>query len=295
MGADKPLDYKNLEINMKSIIKIIFTACLVINFAIDIAYAQTDTAKVFRITLTDNTEIVAKIINETADSIFFATPLGIKLGIDKKNISDKELLSGYFENDQYVRIDPNRTRLFFSPTGRMLKSGEGYISDYWLFFPFISTGITDFLTISGGMTLFPGTDNQVFYFAPRIGIIQSDKYSISGGILYAAAKENNFGIAYGVATMGSKTHAFTLGIGYGFSDGDLDKKPVIVIGGEAQVSNSIKLISENWIPPGSSEMIISFGLRFFGENLAADFGLITSSKASGGFPFLPWLGFCYNF
>ncbi|MBX3006473.1 MAG: hypothetical protein KF816_00460 [Melioribacteraceae bacterium] len=280
---------------MKILINTLINACIIICFVISSACAQADTAKVFRITLKDNTEIIAKIINQTTDSIFFATPLGIKLGVDKKNISDQDLLNGYFENDKYVRIDPNRTRLFFAPTGRMLKGGEGYISDYWLFFPFISMGITDFFTLSGGMTLFPGANNQLFYIAPRIGVVQSDKYSLSGGIIYASAEEVNFGIVYGVTSIGSKTHSFTLGIGYGFSDGELAKKPVIVIGGEAQVSNSLKLISENWIPPGSNQMLISFGLRFFGDYLAADFGLITSSKASGGFPFLPWLGFCYNF
>jgi len=255
---------------MKILINTLITACIIICFVISSACAQADTAKVFRITLKDNTEIIAKIINETTDSIFFATPLGIKLGVDKKNISDQDLLNGYFENDKYVRIDPNRTRLFFAPTGRMLKGGEGYISDYWLFFPFISMGITDFFTLSGGMTLFPGANNQLFYIAPRIGVVQSDKYSLSGGIIYASAEEVNFGIVYGVTSIGSKTHSFTLGIGYGFSDGELAKKPVIVIGGEAQVSNSLKLISENWIPPGSNQMLISFGLRFFGDYLAAD-------------------------
>ncbi len=48
---------------------------------------------------------------------------------------------------------------------------------------------------------------------------------------------------------------------------------------------------------GSDESItfISLGIRFFGSHLAADFGLITSPDASGNFPFLPWLGFAYNF
>jgi hypothetical protein len=37
-----------------------------------------------------------------------------------------------------------------------------------------------------------------------------------------------------------------------------------------------------------------FGIRFFEEKLAADLGFIYISGAEG-FPFLPWLGFTYNF
>jgi len=37
-------------------------------------------------------------------------------------------------------------------------------------------------------------------------------------------------------------------------------------------------------------------VRFFGEDLAADLGFIypAGSKITG-FPFIPWLGFVYNF
>lgn len=62
------------------------------------------------------------------------------------------------------------------------------------------------------------------------------------------------------------------------------------------MSNSIKLLTENWIPHGeASGALISLGIRFFGKHLAADFGLMTSTKANGSWPFIPWLGFCYNF
>jgi len=84
-------------------------------------------------------------------------------------------------------------------------------------------------------------------------------------------------------------------LGWGFVGSDFGDAPPIVLGGEVQVSESVKLLSENWIPAGADEAILSFGIRFFGEHLAGDFGLITSTEASGGFPFIPWLGFVYNF
>ena len=85
-------------------------------------------------------------------------------------------------------------------------------------------------------------------------------------------------------------------MGYGFSGGDFTDKPVLVLGWENRVSKSLKIISENWFFFGGEIHPISFGLRFFGKNLAADFGLIYPAGTDiKGFPFIPWLGLTYNF
>jgi hypothetical protein len=41
----------------------------------------------------------------------------------------------------------------------------------------------------------------------------------------------------------------------------------------------------------------AFGIRLFGDELAADFALvyIRSGTSPEGFPFIPWIGFVYNF
>jgi hypothetical protein len=79
-------------------------------------------------------------------------------------------------------------------------------------------------------------------------------------------------------------------------DSELSDDPSLVIGGEVQLSNSIKLITENWFPPKMDGGLVSFGIRFFGESIAGDFGLMRSTNSSSsGFPFLPWVGFVYNF
>ena len=47
---------------------------------------------------------------------------------------------------------------------------------------------------------------------------------------------------------------------------------------------------------GVNAITISEEARFFGENLAADFGLIhVAGSDIEGFPFIPWIGFAYNF
>ena len=75
----------------------------------------------------------------------------------------------------------------------------------------------------------------------------------------------------------------------------------MLVGGEHQLSNSTKLLSENYLYLGDEVTIIfSGGIRFFNDTLAADLGLFSSPDligaiGGGGFPFVPWLGFAYNF
>jgi hypothetical protein len=162
----------------------------------------------------------------------------------------------------------------------------------------VAVGITDFLSISGGMSLFPGTSSQLLYVAPKITPVHLEKFDFSAGALYISIPEEveDAGIAYGVSTYGSEKASFTFGLGWGFTTGELENKPIIVLGGDVRLSDNFTLLTENWIPPDSDFALISLGLRFFGENLAADFGLVYPAGVDiGGFPFIPWLGFAYNF
>jgi hypothetical protein len=160
----------------------------------------------------------------------------------------------------------------------------------------IAVGATDFLTVAAGMTLFPGATEQILYFAPKARILHTESLDLGGGVLYIRVTGHTAGIAYGVTTIGSQKASLTGGLGWGFIDGDFASTPSLVLGGELQLSNSSKLITENWFPAHSDVAIISFGIRFFGENIAGDFGLLRTTAATGsGFPFLPWVGFAYNF
>ena len=79
-------------------------------------------------------------------------------------------------------------------------------------------------------------------------------------------------------------------------NGETADNPALMVGGEIQVSNSVKFITENWKFPDAEDLLVSFAIRFFGEHLAADFGLLTTTgKVEIGFRFIPWIGFAYNF
>jgi len=69
--------------------------------------------------------------------------------------------------------------------------------------------------------------------------------------------------------------------------------PVAMIGGEARVSKSIKLISENYVLPGG-EMLLSVGPRFIGEHLTADLGVVVPLSSGGGIFGFPLVNFVWN-
>jgi hypothetical protein len=266
------------------------------------AHAQHDSSevvKIYRLSLMDGSEIVGTILKEDSAQVEFQSVSKISMLVPRTQIKMIVPLRGSVVNGEFRRSDPNYTRLFFAPTGRALKNGQGYFSAYEIFFPFVAIGIGDIVTVAGGMSLIPGASNQIFYFAPKITPLHLENFDLSAGVLYINALGSGFsggGIVYGVGTYGSSDHALTMGLGWGFAGGEIGNKPILLIGGELRLSNSIKLISENWIPPGTDLVVYSLGFRFFGENLAADLGFFRPSQMdTGGFPFIPWIGFAYNF
>src|SRR5712692_9592438 len=44
---------------------------------------------------------------------------------------------------EFQPFDPHNTRLFFAPTARALRRGEGYAGVYEVVLPFVQVGITD--------------------------------------------------------------------------------------------------------------------------------------------------------
>lgn len=257
--------------------------------------SQNDSTSVVSISLNDGTELQGFILNESDSLINFITLSGIEMKIKKELVAEISFSKGEIVKGQFQRYDPNRTRLFFAPTARTLEQGKGYFSAYEIFWPSVAIGITDYITLAGGMSLVPGSRDQMFYVNPKVRFLNLESVSLGAGLIYTRVDYySNLGIVYGVSTIGSERTALTVGIGWGFEDDrEFNQNLFLLLGGEVQVSNSLKLISENWII--SDDAIISFGIRFFGDNLAADFGLFRPVDVYiKGWPFFPWVGFVYN-
>jgi len=266
------------------------------------------------ITTHDKSTMIGRILEIKEKEIRFKAEFGeITIPIDK--ITSIEIVSiTAIKEGVYWFPNPNATRLFFAPTGRMLKKGDGYFADYYLFFPAFGYGLTNNITIGGGMSLIPGVDigKQIFYFTPKVGLKASTNFNLSMGALIIKIpdfddEEEDAGngdeevssplvwLLYGVGTYGSTNSSLTVGVGYGFVDDEPADRPMIMIGGEHRISRRLALVTENWMVPGAENPLVSFGVRFFGEKMSVDLALLNTIGKEAIFPGIPYVDFVFNF
>lgn len=254
-----------------------------------------DSAHIQIVTLRDGSTIFGRIVSVNADTVTFQSGAG-RIPLEAGGIREiKEIPATDIHEGAYWFPNPNSTRLFFAPTGQMLKKGEGYVSDYELFFPGIAYGVTDNVSIGGGVSLFPAAaEDQVYYLTPKVGVSVGDNVHLAAGVLFAGAKGGTGGVYYGVGTFGDGNASVTLGGGYGFAGGKIERKPVGMIGAEKRISRRIGIVTENYLLPVSQNNVLySFGLRFMGEKLTTDLALFNTSgtRVIG----IPWVDFVFHF
>ncbi|MCP4706107.1 MAG: hypothetical protein GY865_16025 [candidate division Zixibacteria bacterium] len=263
------------------------------------------------LTLKDGSKLVGRIIDVIHNEVRFQSDLGITSIVISKIANIKEVDEESFRDGKYWFPNPNQTRLYFAGTGRMLKAGDGYISDVYIFFPGFAFGLTDNITIGGGMSIFPGLslNEQLYYFTPKVGLNTNSNFelAVSGLILripnyvkdlgFSEAEDDSYivGLINIIGTIGSADKSLTAGLGYGFADGELADKPAIIIGGEYRFARRLSFVSENWILPGVDVPMVSYGIRFFGESLTTDLAFVNILDDDAIFPGVPYLDFVWNF
>ncbi len=262
------------------------------------------------LTLQGGSQLIGRISEIGDESITFVSQLGeTKITIDR--IVDIKLIpKSAMHGEEYWFPNPNSTRLLLAPTGRMLKAGTGYFSDIYIFFPFVGYGITDNITISGGMSLFPGVDisNQLLYINPKIGFkINEDWHIAVSALIFRFPDIGDFddvdidddpieiGVLFGTATLGDENKSLTGGLGFGYAEGDIANKPAVLLGGEYRFNRRLAFVSENWVFPEVDEPLLSYGLRFFGESIAVDLAFFTVLGDDAIFPGIPFIDFVWNF
>jgi hypothetical protein len=178
----------------------------------------------------------------------------------------------------------------------MLREGETYFADAYVFFPSLQVGVSDLFTIGAGMSLFPGVDlnEQIFYATPKVGIYASPKVNIALGALVAGAgvvsDESPFGIGYGVATFGGEDGNVTAGGGFGFSRGNTSSTALLMVGASQRMTKSIAFVTENYFTSDrDTGALFSGGLRFMSEHIAVDVALFGGTNINVVAPYLAFI------
>ncbi len=263
-----------------------------------------DTSMRQLIRLRDGSTVLGHITQSWGDSARVESMAGVLMLRRASVASVKLVRSSSIHDGVYWPDDPNATRLFFGPTGRMLRKGDGYLANHWLFLMDGYKGITDRFTLGGAMTLIPSNNflkNNVYFISPKVAITQSERLNTAVGVWAGTApfsdaigSINTFGIAYGVATWGGNDGALTLGGGYGFAEGKAARNPMVMFGGTRRLSRRLSFVTENWLFPNTENPLVSAGLRAIGENVSWDLGFFAVLDTSDTI-LAPWIGVAWKF
>lgn len=259
-----------------------------------------------RVVLTDGSVVVGVVSDEAADPVVVLTASGVEQRIPRARVARIEALAG----GRFARVDPTRTRLVFSPTGRTLgRRGQTRLGLLSVVVPNVTYAVTPSVDVGGagvfvfgdggGGILVPGVKAQVVR-APGLDV------ALGASLAVPLGADLDGGVAvtpYVAATVGSETRAATVGvtglIGGSYETGDFEAADgvLVSVGGELQVSNSVKLLAEAVVPiaEGDTGAIVIPGVRFFGDRFSADvFGFVA---VGGGdtYGFAPLGSFTYNF
>ena len=247
--------------------------------------------------LKDGTRAIGRVESVNGDRFTFRTVSGVAMEVERAMVQAIGPLTGRLVRGEFWPSDPNPTRLFFAPTGRSLKRGEAYFGVYEIVLPFVQYGITDRISIGGGTPLILGRSNLPFWVTPKIQVYKAKSTEVSLGVLhFFNVGDYNLGIAYGVVTTGSVDSALSIGAGYAYErsgeEGDDGGSPLLMVGAEHRVSRRIKLVTENYVFRDGG--LASGGLRFLGERLSVDLGLV-SPIGVGEFVAAPIINFVWKF
>jgi hypothetical protein len=260
--------------------------------------------------------LVGTIVEEDEAAITLKTASGQELRLLRDSIASVEHGTRSENAGSALPRDPNETRLMFSPTGRPLGKGDGYLSNHYVLFPGFAYGLTKNLSLGGGFSTIPGLglDEQVFYVSAQAGFRKSEKTAFAVGGLYTAAPAEEdlaAAVAYGVVTLGRPDRSLTLGLAlasvrdeeyqYGprgyVETTKWRSEPIVMVGGTARVARRLSFVSENWLflDKPMSEQAFGLALRFFSDRISVDAGFVFVPEIlDEGLP-IPWLSFSYHF
>ncbi len=201
--------------------------------------------------------------------------------------------------------DSNRTRYLYSPSGFMLRKGEGYLSQTELALTSVAYGLTDWLTLQAG-TILPLAIYDPRYtpgvFAVKAGWSPAPRWHLAGGfqslVLPVDDEVMAAGFLFATATWGTEDLHVGVSAGPPFQlSGEKSELGDVLVSVSAnwRAFRHGALVSENWIVTGAGErthFVGSAAYRFLAERVAVDLGLVFSDF-SGGIP-IPWLDFTWH-
>ena len=234
----------------------------------------------YTVEVTSGTTIIGTLTAINGDVLSFQTKdLGL-VTLQRANIRQLTLLTETQARRGYD-YQGNGNRLFFAPTARNLRRGEGTVQTIDIFLLGVNYGITDNISMGALFTWVPeaGTDN-FFALTPKFSLPVSQKVRVGAGAMVVFQGGDNVTLAYANGTYGSADNNLTAGVGYAFVGGNYVSTPVFLLGGATRVSRRVSLMNETYILNISDRFSNATlvggiaGVRISGQRLSGSLGLM---------------------
>lgn len=226
----------------------------------------------------------------TAEALDFDTPDLGRVHVLRTNLKEMVLLNAEQARTGRDYVG-NGERLFFGPTARNLRRGEGAVQDVDVFLLTANYGISDNFSMGVIATFIPerGTNN-LFGLTPKASVPLGTNVRVGAGALVLFNGSGAGGVTYANATVGSADHNLTGGVGFGFSSsGGFGSTPVLMLGGATRLGRRISLVDETYV--------VHYSGRNGNSSATGVAGIagvrVTWPRISGGLG-LAYLGFSYN-
>lgn len=266
--------------------------------------AKADSSRFCRVEIKDGNEFVGIMALEDSVNVVLETALVGKVTIPRTSIKSITWLKpSSMKGGKLWAGNPQSTRYFWSPNGYGLKKGEGYYQNIWVLWNQASVGVTDYFSIGAGIIplFFFGGAPTPIWIVPKFSIpVVKDKFNVGVGAIAGTVlgDGSGFGIVYGMGTIGDRNNNLTLGLGYGFANGDWASKPMITLSGMVRAGPRGYLLTENYYisTVDATLVLISVGGRTITKKAGIDYGLFFPvSSDIGSFVAIPWLGITIPF
>lgn len=252
------------------------------------------------VSLKDGQQLRGTLVGRDASGITLELEGGARMVVPEASIARIEV--GRPGQGAVRGEDPNRTRYLYSPSGFMLRTGEGYVSQTELLVTSVAIGVTEFLTVGVGTSVpFLFVDDGVNVLGMvKVGGSVGEHVHVAavGQTLWLPGVDagTTGGLLLATVTFGTPDAHVGFSAGPPFVTGTEENAVgdvLLSISGNYRVSERIALVSENWILPAADNAYITSGaLRFIGQRLSVDAGLVFVDGATVP---LPWLDFTFNF
>ena len=260
--------------------------------------------------LKSGNKIIGTVITESLDELLVEKPNGEEIRIIKAEVVMKFAVEGKIKNGKLYRRDPNASVYIFAPSAFPIYQGKGFCRDFCLFFPSINYGLTNHLSLQGGLFWYPGMDIKSTPFVGNLKgtLLNTSIISLAGGLMYVNFpttgddKIYGAGFAFVTGTLGNEYSHGSISTGWGYIQSEngweIMEKPIAVAAVNLRALSYLSFVSENWFYPDVAleDALLTISARFFGQQIGLDLGAIFSvnSLKDGDTP-IPLISITYHY